>query len=462
LNALAPIVERPKFVPTPKQEEANLLFDGPQLHTLLRGGSRSGKTFITCRRIALRALAASSSRHAIWRFHYNHAKNSIGLDTWPKMMRLCFPDVVDAMGGVRFSHEGVLTMPNGSEIWLGGLDDKERVEKILGMEFATNFFNEASQIPWSSIEIAHSRLAQKVEVDLPKHPLRGHLLPLRNYYDMNPPGKRHWSYSLFRKHVTPTDKMPVPDPDDYREMRINPFDNEANLPEEYFKVLSGMSKAKRLRFEQGEWASDAEGTLWNDEMLDTARVGYIPKGVRLVRTVVGVDPSGSKGANAPKGKAIDPAEVRSNDIGIIVMALGSDGNGYVLEDATINASPGEWGARVVKAAKDHNADRVVAEGNYGGAMVQFVLKSAQRTLPVKMVTSSRGKALRAEPVAALYEDNQLRIKHVGHFPELEEQMVSMMPQPHGYQGEGSPDRLDAMVFAATELMLGSNYHLGSL
>lgn len=456
------IAERPvmEFQPTVRQIEANILMNGPQAHTLLRGGSRSGKTFIICRRIAKRALAASGSRHAIWRFHYNHAKNSIGLDTWPKMMALCFPEVVDAMGGVvEFSHEGTLTLPNGSEVWLGGLDDKQRVEKILGMEFATNFFNEGSQIPWGSIEIAHSRLAQKVLIDTPGEPMAGELLPLRNYYDLNPTGKRHWSYELFRLGLHPGSRIPVTDPDDYQEMLLNPADNRDNLPPSYFKTLASLSSARRTRFEKGEWANDGDGALWNDAMLDNARIGSLPDGVTLSRVVIGVDPSGSKGNSKT---AIEPEAVKANDIGIIAMGLGSDRLGYVLEDATINASPGEWAMRVAETAKRWNADRVIAERNYGGDMVEAVLRSANTYLPVKLITSSRGKALRAEPVAALYEANQRKIKHVGVFTELEDQMTAMMPQPKGYTGDGSPDRLDAMVFAATELMLGGTYTLDNL
>lgn len=463
MNAVGRIVaasdlgEATGFRLTEKQLEGNMFLQKPKLHKLLRGGSRSGKTFLLCRRIAVRAMRASGSRHAIWRFHFNHAVNSIGKDTFPKMMKLCFPKVVERMGGlVEFSHEGILTFPNSSQIWLGGLDDKERVEKILGQEFATNFFNEGSQFPYHSIEMAQSRLAQQCIIDAHGDPFFGDILPIENLYDMNPPGKRHWSYDVFKRHFVPGTRDPLPSPDEYIEMKINPEDNRENLPESYFKVLSGMSKAKRIRFQQGEWANDAEGVLWNDSMLDEARIGpaEFDRSI-LQRVVVGVDPSGSKGDKFAE-------EIKANDIGILVAGLGFDGQGYVLEDATINASPGEWGGRVAKACRDWGAERVVAERNYGGAMVEYVLQSADPTMPVKMVESSRGKALRAEPVAALYEPNQRKVKHVGFFGELEEQMTAMMPQPNGYQGDGSPDRLDACVFALTELMLGSTYNLGNL
>ena len=463
MNALAPMmaddaplihVKKP-FKLTDKQLEANIIMGGPEPNKLLRGGSRSGKTFLFCRRIAVRALRASGSRHAIWRFHYNHAKNSIGKDTFPKMMGLVFPQIVERMGGCVFSHEGVLTLPNQSEIWLGGLDDKERVEKILGTEFATNYFNECSQFPFHSIEIAKSRLAQMCVIDMKGDPRFGEILPLENLYDMNPPGKRHWTYDVWKRHVQPGTRDPIPYPDDYIEMQINPDDNRENLPPAYFKTLEGMSAAKRKRFKEGEWANDAEGVLWNDSMLDRCRLGTLPDDVRLTRVVIGVDPSGSKGDKFAE-------EVKANDIGIVVAGLGSDNKGYVLEDATVNASPGEWGQVVAQMGRKWNADRVIAEPNYGGAMVEFVLKTADPTMPVKMVPSSRGKALRAEPIAALYEPNQEKVKHVGFFGELEDQMTSMMPQPNGYQGEGSPDRLDAAVFALTELMLGSGYNLENL
>src|SRR2546430_15468273 len=113
------------------------LLSGTQTHTLLVGGSRSGKTFLDVRTIVIRALAAPGSRHAILRFRYNACKQSIGLDTLPKVMKLCFPDVPFKWN----DQMGYFTIGDGSEIWLGGLDDKERTEKILGLEFATIYLN---------------------------------------------------------------------------------------------------------------------------------------------------------------------------------------------------------------------------------------------------------------------------------------------------------------------------------
>lgn len=454
---------QPTFVHTEKQAEANALLFGPKPNVLLYGGSRSGKTLIEVRGLVSRALRAPGARQAIWRQHYNHAKAAIGMDTFPKVMRLCWPD----LSWVTFSHEGVAQFPNGSEIWLAGLDDKERVEKILGQEFCGNLFNEITTMSWHAVETAQSRLAQKVEVTLDKYlkPLpedQRFMLPLVSWFDMNPAGRRHWSHQIFVKKLKYGTLEPLTFPEDWVSLVMNPEDNRDNLPEAYFRTLDGFSEAKRRRFRDGQWANDAEGALWKDAYLDAARINgpyhsraEFEAAVEPVnRIIIGVDPSGAK---TPTGQ-----EQKNNAIGIIACARGMSGKGYVLEDATITSGPGEWGARVVELYDRWSADRVVAEPNYGGAMVEFVLMSARNTLPVKMVTSSRGKALRAEPIAALYEPNHEKIKHAGHFPELEDQMSAMLPQPDGYTGDGSPDRLDAAVFALTELMLGSNYNLNNL
>lgn len=419
---------------------------------MLRGGSRSGKTFLICRAICQRALNAPGSRHAIWRFRFNHAKTSIWSDTLPKVLKLCFPGVPVTFNKTDF----YVDFPNGSQIWIGGLDDKERVEKVLGQEYATLYFNESSQIAWGSIETAMSRLAQKVELApaIAAATGRAHMT-LKAFFDCNPPSKLHWSYTLFRSKMKPGTKEAVDNPDDYAEMRINPADNRDNLPEKYFDILANMSAAKRKRFQDGEWASEVNGALWAIEDR-TADDGKNMPGIdanrqtahpTLRRVIIAVDPSGTSGNGA------------GDDIGIVAVGLGIDGRGYVLGDYSCNLSPDGWGRRVGEVYSLHKADRIVAERNFGGAMVEAVIKATDKKLPVKMVTASRGKVARAEPVAALYE--QGRVSHAGTFPELEDQMCAMTPS--GYVGEGSPDRADALVWGLTELMLdGVSYNLSSL
>lgn len=418
---------------------------------MLRGGARSGKTFLLLRAIVQRALNAPGSRHAVFRFRFNHVKTSVWSDTLPKVLGLCFPQVP-----VRFDKtDFYVEMPGGSQIWIGGLDDKERVEKVLGAEYATLYFNESSQIPWSSIELSMSRLAQKVELAPAVAAATGRThLPLKAYFDCNPPSKLHWSYQLFKAKLRPGTKEALPNPGDYAEMTINPDDNRDNLPEEYFGVLAGMSEAKRLRFERGEWASEVNGALWSLEDrlsgdgskiagIDGSRIGIDRKPV-MRRIVVAVDPSGTKGDDS------------GDDIGIVVAGLGIDGRGYVLDDATCQLSPDGWGRRAVEMYHRHGADRIIGERNFGGAMVEFVIRTADKRAAYKEVVASRGKVVRAEPIAALYEQGM--VSHVGAFPDLEDQMCAFSAS--GYVGEGSPDRADALVWALSELMLtGSMYTL---
>ncbi|MCE8438681.1 phage terminase large subunit [Rhodovulum sulfidophilum] len=431
---------------TPKQREANRLLAGPARNIMLRGGSRSGKTFILVRAIIQRAINAPGSRHVIFRFRFNHAKTSVWSDTLPKVLKLCFPALM-----VRFDKtDFYVELPNGSQIWIAGLDDKERVEKILGQEYATLYFNESSQIPWGSVEMAMSRLAQKCALAPEIAAATGRaFLTLKAYFDCNPPSKLHWSYQLFRAKVNPGTKEALPKPGDYAEMRVNPADNADNLPPEYFEVLASMSAAKRLRFEAGEWASDVNGALWALEDrkspdgktmpgLDSLRVAAAPE---LRRIVIAVDPSGTRGDGG------------GDNIGIIAAGVSFDGQGYVLQDGTCNLSPEGWGRRAVDLYHRHRADRIVGERNFGGDMVRFTVSTADKDASFKEVSASRGKVVRAEPISALYE--QGRVHHVGDFPDLEDQLCNFTAS--GFIGEGSPDRADELVWALTELMLGPNH-----
>jgi phage terminase large subunit-like protein len=407
---------------TAKQREANKLLGGPQRHTLMVGGSRSGKTFLGIRGVATRAIKAPGSRHAIFRLRFNALRASVWLDTLPKVMRLCFP-------GVPYKNnrqDGYVSLPNGSEIWFGGLDDKERVEKILGMEFATLYFNECSQIPRASVLTALTRLAQKVDG-----------LKNRAYYDLNPVGTGHWTYRQFIEHVDPDTRLPLADPEDYQYVYMNPADNRANVDAQYLALLESLPERQRRRFLDGRYVAEIDGALWTLEMLEKHRRNTEDVPV-FRRVVVAVDPSGSKG----------PEDTRSDEIGIVVAAIGQDDRLYVLADLSGRYGPEKWGALAVKARHDWGADRIIGERNFGGDMVRAVVQAADRSAPYKEVNASRGKVQRAEPVSALYE--QGRVSHVGIFPRLEDQMVNFSTS--GYLGDKSPDRADALVWAITELM----------
>lgn len=244
-------------------------------------------------------------------------------------------------------------------------------------------------------------------------------------------------------------------------------DNDLHLPVAFLTTMEADYRGTRLGRQEldGVLIEDVEGALWTRVMIEGCRVG-VGVGVGAVR----VERSRDTGAGAKRSLdfarderdtvlvriviGVDPPASKTGDAcGIIVAGLGADGKAYVLADCSVEkASPETWARKVADAADRFDADRVIAEANQGGAMVKSVLHAAKISLPVKLVHASRGKVARAEPVAALYEND--RVHHVGAFPQLEDEMCGLLIGG-GYEGPGrSPDRADALVWALTELMLG--------
>jgi hypothetical protein len=424
------------FSRTPRQLEALQVLGSEATHILLDGGSRSGKTFIWLDLMAFRAMRVPKSRHAILRFRFNHVKASIVHDTFPKMMSLCYPGAQYRIDRTDWYVE----FPNRSQIWFGGLDDKERTEKILGQEYATIALNEVSQIPYASRNLAVTRLAQKCTYRGDDG--RDKALRLKMYYDCNPPNKGHWVYQLFRQKIDPETREPLKDAAQYVSVKMNPSDNAANLPAEYLRNLDALPARMRLRFRDGEYTDAAPGALWTLEMIERYRESELPD---MQRIVVAVDPSGSG----------DEDNSGNDDIGIIVAGLGTDGNGYVLEDLTLKAGPDRWGSVAVSAFDRHDADVIVGETNFGGEMVSFVVSTAAakregKKPSFKKLTASRGKVVRAEPISALTEQGKIRFG--GSFPQLEDELCSFTTT--GYMGSLSPNRADAFIWAMSELFPG--------
>jgi phage terminase large subunit-like protein len=215
-------------------------------------------------------------------------------------------------------------------------------------------------------------------------------------------------------------------------------ENEANLAPGFVAAMQAGYGGTRLGRQEldGELIEEMEGALWTRDLVERCRVAHVPGA--LTRVVVAVDPPASAGGDA---------------CGIVVAGVGGDGRGYVIADASVTGQrPEGWARAVAAAAMVHGADRVVAEANNGGQMVESVLRAAEAALPVRLVHASRGKAARAEPVAALYEAG--RVAHRGAFPLLEDEMCGLLAGG-GYVGPGrSPDRADALVWAMSVLMLG--------
>lgn len=216
------------------------------------------------------------------------------------------------------------------------------------------------------------------------------------------------------------------------------YDNLANLAPTFRNQILAWEGTRLGRQELlAEILTDIEGALWHSALIELWRVapGYEQSTGGLRRIVVAVDPSVGAGTEG------------HDECGIIVAGVGFDGQLYVLADYSLRASPETWARAVVKAYRDFEADRVIAETNQGGALVRAMLNVTKggRDLPYRAITAKRGKALRAEPVAGLYE--AARVHHVGLFPDLEDQMTQWVPT----ETKDSPDRVDALVYALTDL-----------
>ncbi|NVN88597.1 MAG: DNA-packaging protein [Rhodopseudomonas sp.] len=219
--------------------------------------------------------------------------------------------------------------------------------------------------------------------------------------------------------------------------RGSTYENAANLAGPFLDAIRARYEGTRLGRQElnAELLLDHPGALWTREMIEQAAFrGRLPD---MKRVVVAVDPSGTRGE-----------EDTGDSVGIVVAGLGTDDFGYVLADRTCKLSPAGWGRAAVDAYREFKADRICAERNFGGAMVEHVIRTVDPNVSYREVTASRGKIARAEPIASLYE--QGRVRHVAMFPELEDQMTAMTGD--GFIGGGSPDRCDALVWALTELM----------
>lgn len=239
-------------------------------HIFLFGGSRSGKTFYLVRAVIIRASKAKS-RHVILRLNFNHAKTSIWLDTLPKVLKVCFPDLPIVWNKTDY----YILLPNGSEIWIAGLDDEKRIEKILGKEYSTIYFNECSQINYTQIQVALTRLAEKSD------------LKKKVYYDANPPSKRHWTYWLFVKKMHPETGEYL-NTDEYASLQMNPEDNIQNIDEDYIKLLGSLDEKQRTRFLLGEFGDDSDGLAYYSFNRDL-NVKEIDKTLHVGQVRIGMD-----------------------------------------------------------------------------------------------------------------------------------------------------------------------------
>jgi PBSX family phage terminase large subunit len=236
------------FKPTVIQKQALALVKSGAKHILLFGGSRSGKTTVLVMAIIYRALRFAGSRHLICRYRAKDARSSVLRET-------LLPWLTNTIGNGNYTylaHENMVTLYNGSEIWIGGLGDREQADKILGHEYNTIYFNEISQLSYAAVTTAYSRLAMNVP-------------GCRNLflYDCNPGSPLHWAYKIFIHKKTFLTGEPLEKPELYASMLLNPEDNKEHLPADYISdILDALPERQRARFRDGAWVK-AEGVVYD-------------------------------------------------------------------------------------------------------------------------------------------------------------------------------------------------------
>jgi PBSX family phage terminase large subunit len=236
------------FKPTRVQEQALKLLKGSAKHILLFGGSRSGKTSLLVMCIIFRATMYKGSRHLICRYRAKDARSSVLHET-------VLPWLDKTIGASRYKvniHEGSVRLWNGSEIWIGGLGDKEQVDKILGHEYNTIYFNEVSQLTYSAVTTAYSRLAMNIPGCKNKF-----------FYDCNPSSPMHWAYKVFIRKIEPRTDERLKKPELYASMILNPADNAENLADDYITdILDNLPGKQRDRFKDGLWVK-SDGVVYD-------------------------------------------------------------------------------------------------------------------------------------------------------------------------------------------------------
>jgi phage terminase large subunit-like protein len=435
-----------------KQQEAMAHAKNPDHRFILfRGGSRSGKTFLLCYIVLLRALSAAKSRHTILRKTAVDCRRTLFDLTFKDVMQKAYPGLWEQLVKERRINdkEMQIELPNGSIILFDGLDDSTREDRILGDEYCTIYVSEITQfLDFGIFESLMGRLNQE------PLSLNGNKMQPKLFLDCNPTGKRHWSYKAFMLKENPTSGTPWADPTEFFEFHMNPLDNAHNLASTYMKTLANLSGKKRKRFLDGEWQDDNDNAIFKSDWWEgeshTKHKRLTPKLPgdewcdSLARIIVAVDPAGS----SKKG---------SDETGIIVLGMDDEGEVYILADLSGVYSPPQWAAKALEAYHDWKVDYIVTEDNYGREMVPNTIRMLDRNVPVNSVFAMRGKVLRAGPVATAYE--QGRVHHCGTFEKLEDQLASFH-EDWNRNRDGSPDRLDALVWGVSDLIVKATKNMG--
>ena len=386
---------------------------------ILSGPAETGKT-ITCLWL-LNQLCWSfpGLQAAIVRKTYKSMPGTV-LETFEKKILPVPPDdpgsAIEAFGGKKPER---YIYPNRSTIWLGGMDNPERV---LSSERDVIYVNQAEELTLEQWETLTTRVTGRAgNIDEPF--IMG---------DCNPAWGTHWI--LARDKTGSLKKI-----DSRHEDNPVLYDQETGeltvQGKRSLSTLDSLTGVRHLRLRIGQWITEMPGALWTHTLIEKNRAA---RPTELARIVVAVDPAVTAGEG-------------SNETGIMVQGIDQAGNGYVLDDLSGRMSPEAWARAAVDAYRTWQANLIVGEVNNGGDLVERNIRTVEggANVSYKSVRATRGKYTRAEPVSSMY--TQGKIKHCGTFPELEDQMCTWLP------GETSPDRLDGMVWGFTELfdLMGS-------
>ena len=374
----------------------------PSRDKCLYGGRGSGKSHFFAESVVANAAANDGFRVLCIREVQKSLKESA---------KKLIEDKIQKMGyGPRFNikHDEIGT-PGGGVISFTGMNSQNS-ESVKSYEsYNVAFVEEANQFSGRSIELLRPTIRA--------------------------PGSELWWSWNPDSADDPVDKYfrgPTP-PDDAIIRRIS-FDDNKYFPAELRKEMEQSRKNDPDRFSHiwlGDYAPQAVGAIWNMANIHANRIHDVPT---MGRILVAVDP------------AVSNTE-RSDEHGIIVGGIGEDKRGYLIDDVSMKGSPQQWAERAIAAYDRYEADAIVIEVNQGGDLCKHTLQSVRPNINIETVHASRGKHVRAEPISALYAMNH--ISHVGTYPELEGQMCRMVAG--GYDGEGSPDRVDAMVWLFSKL-----------
>uniref|UniRef100_A0A6M3L7B9 Putative terminase n=1 Tax=viral metagenome TaxID=1070528 RepID=A0A6M3L7B9_9ZZZZ len=407
-------IERP-FAPLMPDDAGNLCI--PTRYCILTGGRGSGKSFALATGLAA-AIQDPGYTVLYTRWTMASARDSIIPEFREKIERL----------GIRGTTEGVADIHHvgGSRILFRGIKTSQGTQtaKLKSLQGVNVWvLDEAEEMPSEAV------------FDVIDLSIRDSRRPCHVILSLNPALRTHWIYRRWfaGSSVQPgtcgvdLDRGVTYIHTDYR-------DNIRNLPADFVKIASECKAGNSLRYQHvwlGQWVDQREGALWTWESVNDSRKGLdeVPD---MARVIVAVDPAVTNRAT-------------SDETGIIVAGKGIDGRFYILADESGRIPPLDWAQRAVDAYHKHRADGIVAEVNQGGDLVENTIRQVDRKVPYTAVRASRGKVTRAEPIAALYA--QGRVSHVGTFRDLEAEMMTYC----GYDSDASPNRIDACVYALSEL-----------